>query len=274
MPVIAFSSPKGGVGKSTLAAHVAAILSQRGFRVTALDLDPQNALRLHFGAPIAYEAGFMASIDSPGSAWRSAVVQTKSGVDLLPYGVVEPRRAIDISSHINASPDLLTGPVHEICADPGRILVIDTPPGPSAALDALMPEIDLCCLVLLADAGSAAILPGVAAGQVFGRGTLAARWFERVGVVMNQVDISRKLSAAVLDCADRTLGRRLLAAVCDDEALAEALAHKRLLVSGGTPGADDLQVLVDRIASRLHLNPPASSSTAPAYAALDEWGLH
>ena len=57
MPLIGFTSPKGGVGKTTLAANVAALLAARGHKVLALDLDPQNALRLQFGLSYRDEAG-------------------------------------------------------------------------------------------------------------------------------------------------------------------------------------------------------------------------
>lgn len=39
---IAFTNTKGGVGKSTLAAHLAIWLLDRGYRVALLDTDPQN----------------------------------------------------------------------------------------------------------------------------------------------------------------------------------------------------------------------------------------
>ena len=85
MPLIAVASPKGGVGKTTLTAHLAAILAGRGHRVTVLDLDPQNALRLHMGVSIREESGFLADIASR-PAWKSAVLRTESGASLLPYG--------------------------------------------------------------------------------------------------------------------------------------------------------------------------------------------
>ena len=52
MKVITVVSAKGGVGKTTLAANLASVLAARGRRVIALDLDPQNALRLR---PHPYE---------------------------------------------------------------------------------------------------------------------------------------------------------------------------------------------------------------------------
>ena len=49
MSLICFASPKGGVGKTTLAANVADAMRRQGRRVLVMDFDPQNTLRLHFG---------------------------------------------------------------------------------------------------------------------------------------------------------------------------------------------------------------------------------
>ncbi len=42
MPVIAFSSPKGGAGKTTAATVLATVLAERGASVTVIDADPNR----------------------------------------------------------------------------------------------------------------------------------------------------------------------------------------------------------------------------------------
>lgn len=270
MPLLAFASPKGGVGKSTLAAHVATILRSRGYSVLAIDLDPQNALRLHLGVSMREQSGFMARIDTQPN-WRECRIATKSGVDLLAFGAVDPFRALAIAGYLLQAPQALADRLRDMLAQPGLIVILDTPPGPGAALEAAMPLVDLFCVVLLADAGSAAMIPTVADGQMFGRGTMAARMAERVGLVMNQVDLAEPLDEAVMDCAVSAMGHRLLGAVCRDPALAEALAEKALLTGGDGKAACDLQVLADKIIARLLMPPP--NQEAGGFKALRDWGL-
>lgn len=270
MPLLLFTSPKGGVGKTTLAAHTAAVLAGRGHRVLALDLDPQNALRLHLGVSIREEAGFLGMIDHRPD-WRGLTIDTPAGVRLLPFGAVEPRRTLQLGLALLDDPELLAAPVRDMLAEPSLIVVVDSAPGPSAAVSAVAPLADLAVVVLLADAGSASLMPQVASGRVYGRGTLAGRMADRTAVVLNQVELDGPLSAAVLESAATALGSRLLGAVCRDEALAEALAKRHLLLDGIGAAAEDLVLMVDAIQTRVKLAPP--SGRRSNFSALADWGL-
>ncbi len=95
MPVVALMNNKGGVGKTTLTAVLAATLARRGSRVLAIDMDPQANLsrRLGFPEPTpehdvatlaealkANIAGCAADIVTP-CRWED---DTAARVDLLP----------------------------------------------------------------------------------------------------------------------------------------------------------------------------------------------
>lgn len=54
MKVISFSNQKGGVGKTTTTAAMAAVLKNKGFRVLAIDLDPQGNLTFCMGGDIEF----------------------------------------------------------------------------------------------------------------------------------------------------------------------------------------------------------------------------
>ncbi len=269
MPLIAIASPKGGVGKTTLTAHLAAILAGRGYQVTVLDLDPQSALRLHLGVSIREQGGFMAQIrDRP--EWKRCLHETNFGVKLLPFGHAEPDEVLDIAAALGSDPALLATPVRHMLSDPDLVLLVDTPPGPGTAIAALYPMIDLMVLVLLADAGSASLVPQIATNRFMGRGSLAMRAAEKAVVVLNQLEPGAALSSAVLEMAQRALGHRLLGAVARDEAVAEALADKRLLTEGRGGAAEDMQVIADAVVRRAGLRPPGSRRQG--FSALSEWG--
>ena len=255
MPLIAFVSPKGGVGKTTLAANVAALLAARGHDVVALDLDPQNALRLHLGRSLREEEGFLSGLVQ-GRGWRTALRSTPYGVSLLPFGATEPRQAMELGRLLFDRPEALADPVGEILADPRRLIVVDTPPGPSPALSALLPLLDVTVVVLLADGGSVSLIPRVADGTFLGRGTLAMRAARQAVLALNQLELDQPLSDAVLDLARASMGSRLLGVVGRDQDVAEALADRRLPVE--TPGgraAEDLSLLAEALLGRFE--PPA-----------------
>ncbi|WP_431285733.1 cellulose synthase operon protein YhjQ/BcsQ [Humitalea sp. 24SJ18S-53] len=273
MPLIAVTSPKGGVGKTTLVAQIAAILARRGHAVLAIDLDPQNALRLHLGRPMRDEQGFVADLGRR-QGWQTSVRDTASGVRVLPHGTVDQRQALELGLALMNQPELLAGPVRDMLADPAQVVILDTPPGASAALSAVLPLVDLLVVVLLSDAGSGSLMPDVAAGRHFGPGTMAARAAARTAVVLNQVDLDSPLSATVMDLAVQALGDRLLGAICRDDRVAEALAEKRLVAdqAAGTGGAvDDINLVTDAIVRRAGLVP--SGRRRGVYPALFDWGL-
>src|ERR1700712_4012683 len=124
MTLICFASPKGGVGKTTLAANTAYELARGGERVVALDLDPQNALRLHFGIPLNNNAGFT-NILAQRPDWRHCVQETSVGISLLPYGSSGMDAAIALSGAIAQTPALLQRPVEDILSSPDICLVVD-----------------------------------------------------------------------------------------------------------------------------------------------------
>lgn len=265
MALIAFASPKGGVGKTTVAAHVAALLARRGYKVIAMDLDPQNALRYHLGVALREERSFMSRLGTR-PAWRDALVEAEAGVRVLPFGLVDPLRALELAQILTAEPQLLAEPVREMLAIPDLIVVLDSPPGPNPALAALTPFLDLMVILLLSDAGSAAIIPQIASNRFLGRGTLATRSTGRPVLVLNQVEEGEPLSDAVFNMARGALGTRLIGAICRDAELAEALADKRMLLQGEAGAGEDLELLAEAIVKRLKLprpgGPGGGSSTS------------
>ncbi|RYJ04276.1 MAG: cellulose synthase operon protein YhjQ [Acetobacteraceae bacterium] len=258
MPLICFASPKGGVGKTTLAANIADALRRSGRRILTLDFDPQNTLRLHYGMALTDGGGFVADLPKRPD-WRNAARQTESGVILLPHGAIDIRGALGLAAALERDPELLAAPMRAILADPGLMVVADTSPGPSHALNLLAPMSAMVVCVLLADATSAALVPEVDSGRFLGNGTMAALFAGRLRVVLNQVDPESRLSRTAAETVARHLGPRLLGAVCRDEVVAEALASQRMVLDFApqSHAAEDLREIARGIEAALPVVPEA-----------------
>ncbi|MFT8244477.1 cellulose synthase operon protein YhjQ/BcsQ [Roseomonas sp. BN140053] len=229
MPLICFASPKGGVGKTTLAANVAHALHRQGRRVLAMDFDPQNALRLHFGVPMTDGEGWLAALPKPPD-WRRSMRQTPSGVMLLPHGGVDMQQALTLSAVLSRQPELLAAPMRALLSDPALLVIADMPPGPSLAFAALAPLASIVVCVLKAEAMGAALVPEIESGRFVGDGPTSALVAQRLRVLINAVDLQSRLSRASAEAVARHVGPRLLGAVSQEEGVAEALACQRLLL--------------------------------------------
>ena len=84
--LVGMVSQKGGVGKTTLTANLAAALNNDG-RVVCVDLDPQNALRLHLGVQMDEMDG-LTRCTLEGRTWNTSLFQSPGSPEVLPYGTI------------------------------------------------------------------------------------------------------------------------------------------------------------------------------------------
>jgi cellulose synthase operon protein YhjQ len=256
MPMLCVASPKGGVGKTTLAANLACEFARTGSRVVALDVDPQNALRLHFGLSLHDRAGLMPKLAQHGN-WRSALRQTQHGVFVLPYGDVDLEAALGLSVMVGRDATMVTEIVREILSDASTTLVVDTPPGPSTALASILPLTDFLVTVLLADAASVALIPAVEQGRVYGQTNRdSSRGYH--GYVINQLNPMSRLSRATGESARQHLQERLLGTISRDEIVAEAVACQQPVgtFSPASRAARDIALVAQSISERMTLCRP------------------
>lgn len=250
MVLVVVSSPKGGVGKTTLVANLAVALRRRGRQVTAVDFDSQNALRFLLAPGLDSDLG-VARCAARGLPWESALVTGADGVRLAPYGEATT------SERLRMKDVLLTEPLSQALAGLARsdaeIVIADTTPGEGRMQERLEALADLKLIVLLADAGSMALVPAYRDGLLLRPVDEAPDTFG----VLNQVDPRRRLSRDIADFISVHAARRFIGVVHYDEALAEAAARGETIV-GTTPNSV-AAADIDTIAARLdQLTSPGS----------------
>jgi cellulose synthase operon protein YhjQ len=253
MPLVCVSSPKGGVGKTTLAANLSAQLARSGRDVIVLDLDPQNSLGLHFGMALDRRDGFMNSLrlGAERRPWRETQLRGPHGLHYLPYGHTDMDSANTLLLALTVEPTLLTDPLRDML-DGSALVVIDAPPGPSLAMPVVLPLVDLLLVVLLVDATSIAQIPAIESGRAYGlRGAPVDP--ERIGFVLNQLDLRTRLGRATVEAASRHLGDRLIGVIYRDENVAEAIASQKLIDAHAvnSKAAQDIAALAAAVGLRL-----------------------
>jgi cellulose synthase operon protein YhjQ len=225
--ILAVVSSKGGVGKSTVVANLAASLAGRGLSVLVVDLDPQNASVLHFGIDPTEITG-LSRVGLRGEPLWRALMETRVGVSLIPYGVVNEQDRIAFEAVLEADAEWLLKGLPEPGAGGPDLIILDTPPGPSSYLRQALRCANFALVAMLADAASYATIP-LMASQVETY-CHPREDFYGLAYVLNQVDGSRRLASDVANLVQQRLGDRLAPAIHRDEAVPEALASDRTVI--------------------------------------------
>lgn len=225
MTVITVISMKGGVGKTTVTSNLSATLAKFGMHVLVVDLDPQNALRLHCGIP-AHEGGGIARNTLQGVPWNHLDYRSSSGVRVLPFGNLSEEECLDMERYLVEHPDWLRDNLAGLKVGEEVLILVDTPPGPSVYLQQALSIADIVLVVLLTDAGSYAVLPATEA--LLNRYGAFRHGFPGSYYVLNQVDASRTLSRDVMEVIRHDLGPRFMPfPIHRDEAVSESLAYQK-----------------------------------------------
>ena len=122
--IVAVANQKGGVGKTTTAQALAAGLSEKGFKVLGIDLDPQGNFSTACGAE-NYNVQTVYEVMKGSSGIRDAIQHMKGGYDIVPANIMLAGAEQELSQ---------TGKEHRLkeavapVAGEYDFIVIDTPP--------------------------------------------------------------------------------------------------------------------------------------------------
>jgi cellulose synthase operon protein YhjQ len=248
MTVIAIISTKGGVGKTTVSVNLACALGASGHAVRIVDMDPQNAMRLHLGAEPGDANGLIHQTLQQAS-WHYAEYDSAYGVSFIPYGKASEVERITFEAHLAHTPNWL----HDnLAALTDELTLIDTPPGPSVYVQQVLSIANLVLVVMIPDAGSYATLDSIESLLAYycgDRGDFYGSYY-----VLNQFDGDRPLNRDIQYVMQSSLGDRL--APCPihrDESLSEALAYQQPVFQYAphSQAAEDLQQVSDWLQERV-----------------------
>lgn len=217
--VVALVSVNGGVGRSTLATLLSSGLQRLGESVVAVDLDPQNALRRHFGvAPTSPGIG-LTSLQN--AHWKHIQQPGFVGSRVITFGDTDIQQQDTLQRWLKHEPYWLAQRLHALGLDARHTVILDTPAGNSVYFHQAVSVADVVLVIAQADAASLGTLD-----QLDG---LLAPHLERdraphVHYVLNQLDEDSAFSLDMVEAFRQRLGTKEPFEVHHDVGISEALA--------------------------------------------------
>jgi cellulose synthase operon protein YhjQ len=232
--VVAVVSVNGGVGRSTLVTALSSGLQRLGESVVALDLDPQNALRQHFGVDHELPGiGLTSLVNGP---WQNVLHTGFAGCEVMPFGDTDPQQQDNLQHWLTREPKWLAQRLSVLGLSERHTVIVDTPAGNNVYLHQALNVADIVLVVVQPDAACLGTLDQMDALLA---PYLARNFPPRCHFVINQLDEHSAFSLDMLEAFKLRLGDSLLEVVHRDPSISEALAF----------GSDPLDNLGQSLAS-------------------------
>ncbi|MCE5184775.1 MAG: AAA family ATPase [Planctomycetaceae bacterium] len=126
MRKIAILNQKGGVGKTTTVANVAAALAMKGLRVLAIDLDPQAHLTIHLGSDAEEEKAGVYELLTQGTAAAQVIQPVRENLWLIGAGIDLVGAESELVSEVGR--EIILRRALETVKDQFDFVLLDCPP--------------------------------------------------------------------------------------------------------------------------------------------------
>lgn len=189
--IITVATQKGGVGKTTTTYALATVLSHRGFRVLAVDMDPQGNLSFAMNAEMEKSAIIYDVLK--GNIKAAFAVQHRAIVNIIPTNIL--LSAVEMEFTGKGREFLLKSALDTLKQDYDYIL-IDSPPGLGVLTVNALVAADYLILPMLADIFSLQGLTQVHDTVVHVRNTCNPE-LKIAGILLNKYNPRTKLAREV-----------------------------------------------------------------------------
>lgn len=217
--VVAVVSINGGVGRSTLVTALSSGLQRLGESVVALDLDPQNALRQHFG--VSHELPGIGRTSLVNAQWASVLHTGFAGCQVMPFGDTDTQQQDNLQHWLTREPKWLAQRLSVLGLSERHRVIIDTPAGNNVYLHQALNVADIVLVIVQPDAACLGTLDQM---EALLAPYLARNFPPRCHFVINQLDEHSAFSLDMLDAFKQRLGDSLLEVVHRDASISESLA--------------------------------------------------
>lgn len=216
MPVIALQGVRGGLGTTSVTAALAWALQQLDEPVLAIDLSPDNLLRLHFNTPFELDRGW-ARAELDGTGWQQGAMRYCKKLDFLPFGRLNAAERLKIRHSESGTAQRWQDFLAQLRASGHyRWILLDIPAGDDPQIEQLLTLVDQVFLLLSPDANCHARLHQ----QPLPTGC---------HLLINHYSSASPLQQDLHQLWLQTLAGLLPLVIHRDEALAEAMAVKQPL---------------------------------------------